>query len=120
MVRAPSTKQVVAIPTIGEVWAGHEVRRGTADDADTLAQWRSDDGAVNGALKVAVDALRHGSPDPIVYIVDEAQDSIGVVTIGWNAPCLQFVFVDEPDRRGDVGTKATSVAIEEVLSESTG
>lgn len=49
----------------------------------------------------------------MVYVIDDAQISVGVVTIGWKAPYLQLVFVDEPYRRGDVGTKATSVVVDE-------
>jgi len=105
----------VAVPPVGDVWpSGEEVRLGTPDDADAVAQWRSDSASVNGALKQAVEALRNGSSDTMVYVVDDGQvPIIGVVTIEWKAPYLQFVFIDEPYRRGDVGTKATCVVVDE-------
>ena len=115
MASAASNMSVVAVPAVGDVWpSGEEVRLGTAADADAVAQWRSDSAAVNGALTQAAEALRNGSSDTMVYVVDDAQvPIIGVVTTGWKAPYLQFVFIAEPYRRGDVGTKATSVVVDE-------
>src|SRR6185503_15412740 len=115
MASATSSVSAVAVPAVGDVWpSGEEVRLGTTDDADALAKWRSDSAAVNGALTNAVDALRNGSSDTLVYVVDDAQAPIiGVLTIGWKDPYLQLVFIDEPYRRGDVGAKATSVVVDE-------
>lgn len=120
MASAASNVSVVAVPGLGDVWpSGEEVRIGTAADADAVAQWRSDSAAVNGALTDAVRALKNGSSETLVYIVDDAQVPIGVLTIGWKAPYLQLVFIDEPyrrlepHRRRDVGTKATSVVVDE-------
>lgn len=114
MARAPSDPWPIAVPEPGDVWpSGQEVRLGTAADADAVAQWRSDTAAVNGALDGAVEALKNGSSDTTVYVVADAQVPIGVLTIGTTAPYLQLVFIDEPYRRGDVGTKATSVVVDE-------
>lgn len=58
MARAPSDPWSIAVPEPGDVWpSGQEVRPGTADDADAVAQWRSETVAVNGALEQAVEAL---------------------------------------------------------------
>jgi len=112
MARAPSDPWPIAVPEPGDVWpSGQEVRLGTADDADAVAQWRSDTAAVNGALDGAVEALKNGSSETTVYVVADAQVPIGVLTIGTTAPYLQLVFIDEPYRRNDVGTKATSVVV---------
>jgi hypothetical protein len=109
-----SNMSVVAVPGLGDVWSsGEEVRLGNADDADAVAPWRSDSAAVNGALTNAVDVLRNGSSDTMVYVVDDAQVPIGALTIGWKAPYLQLVFIDEPYRQSDVGTKATCVVVDE-------
>jgi len=109
-----SKVSVVAVPGLGDVWpSGQESRLGTVDDADAVAQWRSDTVAVNGALKDAVEALRNGSSETMVYVVEDAQVPIGVLMLGWKAPYLQLVFIDEPYRRGDVGTKATCVVVDE-------
>jgi hypothetical protein len=117
MASAASNVSVVAVPAVGDVWpSGEEVRLGTAGDADAVAKWRSDSAAVSGALTNAVEVLRNGngSSDTMVYVVDDAQvPIIGVVTIGSKAPYLQFVFVDPSYQRGDVGTKATCVAVDE-------
>lgn len=104
----------VAVLALSKIWhSGQAVRPGTADDADAVALWRSDTAAVNGALNEAVEALRNGSSETVVYVVEDAQVPIGVLTLGWKAPYLQLVFIDEPYRRGDVGTKATCVVVDE-------
>jgi len=87
MARAPSGPWPIAVPESGDVWpSGQEVRPGTADDADAVAQWRSDTAAVNGALDGAVEALKNGSSETTVYVVADAQVPIGVLTIGTTAP----------------------------------
>jgi hypothetical protein len=114
MARAPSDPWPIAVPEPGNVWpSGQEVRPGTAADADAVAQWRSDTAAVNGALDGAVEALKNGSSETTVYVVADAQVPIGVLTIGTTAPYLQLVFIDESHRRHDVGTKATSVVVDQ-------
>jgi len=114
MARAPSKLSTGQIPAMGEVWpSGREVRLGTADDADAVAQWRTDDAAVNWSLNDAVQALKNGSSETMVYIVDDAQFPIGVLVLGWSRPYLQLVVVDETYRRNDVGTLAASVVIDE-------
>jgi hypothetical protein len=114
MASAASNVSVVEVPGPDDVWSsGEEVRLGTADDAAAVAQWRSDSAAVNGALDDAVKVLKNGSSETMVYVVDDAQVPIGVLTIGWQAPYLQLVFIDEPYRRGNVGTKATCVVVDE-------
>lgn len=50
----------------------------------------------------------------------DAQVPIGVLTIGTTAPYLQLVFIDEPYRRNDVGTKATSVVVDEFFRNRSG
>lgn len=120
MARAPSKLSTGQIPAIGEVWpSGREVRLGTADDADAVAQWKTDDAAVAWSLNDAVQALKNGSSETLVYIVDDAQFPIGVLLLGWSRPYLQLAFIDEPYRRSDVGTQAASVVIGEFFHSRT-
>lgn len=114
MASAASNVSVVEVPGLGDTWpSGEEVRIGTADDAEAAARWESDSAVVNGALDDAVKALKNGSSETMVYVVDDAHVAIGVVTIGWKAPYLLLVFIDEPYRRCNVGTKAVCIVIDE-------
>lgn len=112
----------MSIPRIGDLWgAGYRVRPGTSKETATVARWRAmpEAGLIGWALDDAVDALERGSDTTSVYVI-AAPFPVGLLTICTSVPYLQLVYVDEAHRRTDLGTRATSIVIDQFFADRHG